>query len=162
MSDQNGARPGFDANERAAKREAGPISIGDATYFPARLTNKRLRQVRREARVAGLQAQSAAKDSEDYKEAYDEAIAAGKPEDEAKKVADEAGMGSDEVAEINAKSLATQLPILLRDENQQPPSEETVAKHLDDDLDARDVEGLMNYLLGADPTPTPTGTTTTS
>ena len=163
MAGPNGAREGFDANARAARRESGPITIGDSTYHPARLTNKRLREVRSLARRAGIEAKAAAHESQEYADAYAEAIAEGKDEKEATELAEEAGNGSETVSEINIASLQTQLPILLRDGDMQPPSEETIARHLDDDLDARDVEGLMSYLLGPeDPTPTPTEGTITS
>jgi hypothetical protein len=159
---------GFNSKERAAKREQGPIVLGDVTYHARRLTNKRLREVRRISREAGRQAREAAKQTEEFQEALQEIRdrgtgANGEPlegealERYAQRVALAAGMESDEVDDINHNSLRKQLGLLLVDEGMQPPSEEALTRHLDEDLDTRDVPALMGMLIGADdedPTPT--------
>jgi hypothetical protein len=156
-------RAGFNANEKAAAREEGPVTLGEVTYHPARLTNAKMRQVRSLSRQAGIEARKAAKESSDYADAYAEAKEDGLEEEEAKRLATEAGDGSDVVSEINNQSLARQLCIMLRDVNAQPVTEEVMVKHLSEDIDARDIGDLMDYLLGGgDPTPTPTEGTTTS
>jgi hypothetical protein len=148
---------GFNAEQRAKERESGPVVLGEVTYHPRRLTNQRLREVRKFSRASQLAAKTAGKESEDYQEAYQAALDAGLLDEEALKRAQEAGDGSDEVAEVNQQALIDQLPLLLVDDNMQPPTAEAIREHLENDLDARDVGGLMDYLLGApkeDPTPT--------
>jgi hypothetical protein len=121
-----------------------------------------MRKVRALSRQAAADGRRVGMESQDYRDAYDEAIENGVEEEEAKRLAREAGEGSDEVAEVNNASLAKQLSIMLVDDNQQPVVEAALLKHLAEDIDARDIEGLMNYVLSnEDPTSPPSTTTST-
>lgn len=159
------SRRGFDANERAQVRETGPVTLGGITYHPARLTNKRLRDVRRLGRKSEIDSKTVGRETVEYREAYDQAITDGIENTKAIAAGDAAASDSDAVSDVNLASLATQLHLLLVDDAMQPPSEQTMRQHLDEDIDARDVGALMTYLVGADepdPTPAQTGTSTSS
>lgn len=154
MTEQQQNRDGFDANARAARRESGDVTVGDVVYRPARLTNKALRDIRRLARRAGNEARKAGRESEEYQETYDYAVADGVAEEEARKLAEEAGANSEAVALINNASLTQQLQILLRTPEGEQVDADQIHRSLEEDMDARDVSGLMAYLLGDDEDPT--------
>jgi hypothetical protein len=146
---------GFNADERTRERESGPVVIGGQTYHPARLTNKRLRDIRRMSRAAGTETKRMARESPEYEEALQEAREAGMEEKEAEAQAELAGMTNDAVVDRVQESLTEQLCVLLVTDGMQPPDPEVIRAHLEEDLDYRDVEGLMNYLMGGeDPTRT--------
>lgn len=152
---------GFNADERAAAREQGPVVLGGVTYHPRKLTNKRLRQIRNVSRTAQKQAREVAKSTDDYAEALDAAKAKGLDEKAAEAEAlEEALQSSDEVDEINTGSIRDQLALVLVKDDMTPVTPEEIQAHIDEDLDTRDVGDLMTFLLGSsdeDPTPeTPT------
>lgn len=156
------ARDGFDANSRAQARERSEVKLGDAVYHPARLTNKRLRQVRGESQRGQSEARAAAKDTEEYKKAWAEAKDAGRSDDDARIEAEQAGSNTDVYSDVIDLSLAKQFSMLLVDEGVQHPSEEIMLAHINDDLDTRDLDSLMGYLVGPDEEETPSAPVTTS
>lgn len=150
---------GFNADERAKTREACPVTIGGVTYHPARLTNKRMRQVRRMSREAGDVSREMARETELYTRTRQRLIDRGTDEKEATEQAEDVAMADDDVSDFVNDSVADQLAILLVDDNQQAPTKERLLQHLDDDLDQRDVNDLMGYLLGSSEDPTEPETT---
>jgi hypothetical protein len=144
---------GFNADERASEREAGPVVIGGITYHPARLTNKRMRQVRRMSREASEVTRQMARESTLFAETKKRAMDGGQDEKEAEAYAEDIAMADDDVSDAVNDSVAEQLSILLVDDDLKAPTKDRLLQHLDEDLDQRDVNALMGYLLGSeDPT----------
>jgi hypothetical protein len=151
MSSGNGRRDGFNADERASRRTDGVVTLGGVAYHPVKLTNAKLRKVRRISREAMREGRELEPTTEEYKRAYDDAIAEGKDEKEAERIARREAQFSDEVDELNGRSIASQLQLLLVDDAMQPPSDEVIQRHVDEDLDSRDQVALLEYLTGEDP-----------
>lgn len=151
MSEQNGRREGFNADERAGRRERGVVTIGGISYHPARLTNARLRDVRRISRDTQRRVRETEASTEEYKQAYEDAIDRGEDEAAATRIARSEAQFSEEVDTLQANAIAQQLRILLVGDDMQPPAEEQMLKHVDEDIDNRDQLALLSYLTGDDP-----------
>lgn len=147
----NGRREGFNADERAKRRTDGVVTIGGVAYHPVKLTNKILREVRRVSRMATKAAEGAAIETDEYKTAYEAAIADGKSEDEAKAAGQYEATFAEAVDVLNGHAIADQLQMLLVDDNMKQPTKAQMRKTVDEVLDNRDQIALLQYLTGEDP-----------
>lgn len=152
------ARKGFNATARARAREEGPVTLGDVEYRPARLTNAALTEINRLSEETRRRNEAIIRETDDYRERLDELMNR-EVDPLSQKDADEqavASVSNTEVGENNAQNAAAQLARLLLDPEGKPTTEEQMRKHIDEDIDSRDLGPLLDYLLGPDEDPTVT------
>jgi hypothetical protein len=149
-------RKPFDADARARQRKDIPTRIGGENFYPVSLTNKVMREIRRQARRAQATERETAATTRAVEGARSKlALAAGKPLDELDR--DEVLRLQDELASAEAKQsdaedaqqeaqsevLFGQLSMLLATEDGDRADPEFLEEH----LDTRDAGPLMTWLM---------------